>query len=659
LSKNFDKITKEPILIREEERNGMKIEHIFNKVKSDKSGKEKLINSQEFKGNFWLKKKDKYSPPKKNLSSDFARLYYHGLVPENEEDKTIISKYDNDKLERLTNALGDELILISGDFWGIQKFIFDGVTTSKASKILRSRSAMVQLITYAVVEEIKHIFKGSESLLFGAGKFTVLAKKEKDYKKKINNLQQELDSYFLKNFFGQNGFIISFIEIEKDILLKPEDNKHNREKILDELGRQNELNKFKKFDLLNIENDETICINVFENANIDDNNSCKFCNKRITNRELEEEACSICYNQINLGKQLTTNDYINIIKFGKLRNHKEISKKLIEIIKFSKRSYFARFSNYKNHYSWGKTFNISNKEFDEEIDKWALNSYVLKGDFNSIKSFDEYIKDNNGKTVSSGLMALKADIDKLGDTFRELYKEDFRVFNRLSREVDYFFSEYITSLLENKKVYTIFAGGDDLFLIGEYREIVNLAKEIRKEFLVFSLGKTTISMGLVMFKPTTPINFVSDMTDEAEKRAKIERDSIDIFGVSIKFDEFCKIEKEFNQVTDFLESYSKDTSSLYYRLIELCEMKDNLDRALRGEIKFNPKDALWKSKLNYIFRRNIKKRDNDSEIFNKLSRLIEKGEKFKPSIFLKIYNNRDDKNNKENINANKKTYEKY
>ncbi len=48
-------------------------------------------------------------------------------------------------------------------------------------------------------------------------------------------------------------------------------------------------------------------------------------------------------------------------------------------------------------------------------------------------------------------------------------------------------------------------------------------------------------------------------------------------------------------------------------------MKERLDRALSGEIQFNPQDALWKSKLNYIFRRNIKKDDNNSEIFTKLN----------------------------------------
>ena len=236
-------------------------------------------------------------------------------------------------------------------------------------------------------------------------------------------------------------------------------------------------------------------------------------------------------------------------------------------------------------------------------------------------------------------MALKADIDKLGDTFRELYKEDFRKFNRLSREVEFFFSDYITSLVAKREnVYTVFAGGDDLFLIGEYREIVGLAKEIRDEFYQFSLNKTTISMGLVMFKPSTPITFVSKMADDAEKRAKIERDSIDIFGVSMKFEEFIDIEDSFERVVNYLKENGVETTTFYYRLIELCDMRENINRDVRN--------AMWKSKLNYLFIRNIKKENNDIKIFNLLNTLIEKGEKFKPSIFLKIYQNRDEKKEK-------------
>jgi len=593
----------------------MKIAHIFNEVKpkDTKDYKDEFIDRQPFELDYFLSTTyDNYED--NSIDNDFSKKYYHALSPI--DDKSIISKYDAEKIERLTEELGEDLLLISGDFWGIQKFIFDGLTSSKASKILRSRSAMVQLITYAVVDRIKKEFKGSDSLLFGAGKFMILAKNEDAYR--LETIQKELDKYFLENFFGQNGFILSSSIMKNDYL--------------DNLGRDNDTKKLNKFDLLNC-SDEDILIDPFKDADIDDNNSCKFCNKRIVDDELEEDSCSICFNQINLGKKLTTHNYLNIIQFGRLSAHKKIDKNMIKIIELGKKSYYARFSDTPKHFTWGKTFDISDSPYDKETDKWSLNSYVPKDKNDGIKDFSTL---SNG---SSGLMALKADIDKLGDTFRELYKEDFKKINRLSREVEFFFSDYITSLVAKRdNVYTVFAGGDDLFLIGEYREIVELSKEIRDEFYQFSLHKTTISMGLVMFKPSTPINFISKMADEAEKRAKIERDSIDIFGVSMKFDEFYEIEKDFAKVTVFLESQKDDKTALYYKLIDLCDMRENITKDVRN--------AMWKSKLNYLFRRNVKREDNDSEIFTMLSNLIEKGEKFKPSIFLKIYNNRDKKKEK-------------
>jgi len=600
----------------------MKIEHIFNAVKPKTKN---MIASQEFQVEYWNKSKEGYSPPK-DLSSDFSKMYYNALVAT--EDK-IISKYDDEKLKALTDKLGDDLLLISGDFWGIQKFIFDGITTSKASKILRSRSAMVQLVTYAVVDRVKKEFEASEALLFGAGKFMILAKNENS--EKIKTIQEELDDYFLENFFGQNGFILSSATTTEDKLL----NQKEMEDDLLALGADNDEKKLNKFDLLNVE-DDAVVHNIFDEAQKDDD-ICEFCSKRVKTHNVDDtKACRVCFNEIELGKELSKKAYVTIFSSDKME-----SKDNIFIVKLGSRYYYAKFEDEVT--VKGESFDIGSEPYFD-YPKWSLKSHVPTNESKEIKTFSDFITKGE-KTVSSGLMALKADIDKLGDTFRELYKEDFRKFNRLSREVEFFFSDYITSLVSKRdNVYTVFAGGDDLFLIGEYKEIVDLAKEIRDEFYKFSLEKTTISMGLVMFKPSTPITFVSKMADEAERRAKAvtvdgkDRDGIDIFGVSMKYSEFIEIEESFKRVTDFLEKESDDKTSLYYRLIELCDMRENLNRDIRN--------AMWKSKLNYLFRRNVKREDNDSEIFTLLSELIEKGEKFKPSIFLKIYNNRDKKKEK-------------
>ena len=587
-----------------------KIEHIFNEHKGNPN--KEYIRSQEFDIEF-IKNYDKtYSYLPNNIKNDYEKKYYEALQSSSD---SIISKYDDEKINGLVESLGSDILMISGDFWGIQKFIFDGLTSTKASKILRSRSAMVQLITFVVADMIKQEFAKSDTVLFGAGKFLILAQAEANQAQKIAKLQKKIDTYFLQNFFGQNGFILATQQTTKDRLLNQKSEAMKQD--LQLLAKDNERKKLNKFDFKTIDA-AFVVSDIFANH---DEKVCKFCQKRVKANN-SNDACMICDNQIKLGEKLTKNNYLEISN----------SKKDESIVLFD--GYYANFSNNKTSLKEKNCFNISSNKYDG-VAKWSLNSYVPT-DQGNIKTFEAIAKG------STGLMALKADVDKLGDTFREYYMSSFKKFNRLSRELDFFFSDYATNLIENdfKNCYVVFAGGDDLFLIGEYKEVVKFSKKLRKEFYRFSLQKATLSMGLVMFKPSTPINYISHMADKAEARAKAvsvnskDRNGIDLFGISMKFDEFSFIEDEFLKIVNYLEEKKLDTTTFYYRLIELIDMRENINIDVRN--------AMWRSKLNYIIRRNIKKEDNDFNIFNKLYELIEKhGEKCKPSIFIKIYNNRD------------------
>ena len=45
----------------------------------------------------------------------------------------------------INELFGDEMYLISGDFYGIQKFIFDNLSTKNAAKVLRAKSAFCEI----------------------------------------------------------------------------------------------------------------------------------------------------------------------------------------------------------------------------------------------------------------------------------------------------------------------------------------------------------------------------------------------------------------------------------------------------------------------------------------------------------------------------------
>ncbi len=58
-------------------------------------------------------------------------------------------------------------------------------------------------------------------------------------------------------------------------------------------------------------------------------------------------------------------------------------------------------------------------------------------------------------------------------------------------------------------------------------------------------------------------------------------------------------------------------------------INEKLGDEWKKNIQKDIKNAMWKLKLNYLIRRNIDKKDNDYD------------ERFKPSIFLELYRDRD------------------
>jgi len=66
----------------------------------------------------------------------------------------------------ISKLYSDEMYLISGDFYGIQKFIFDRLATKNASKVLRAKSAFIQIFTEYLARYICYrLKKDSEFVL--------------------------------------------------------------------------------------------------------------------------------------------------------------------------------------------------------------------------------------------------------------------------------------------------------------------------------------------------------------------------------------------------------------------------------------------------------------------------------------------------------------
>jgi hypothetical protein len=80
----------------------MKIGHIFNEVKI--TDKKSFIDRQPFEIGYW--QKDVNWEVREDVTDDYSKKYYHALAPI--ADKSVISKYDSEKLDRLVKNLGND-----------------------------------------------------------------------------------------------------------------------------------------------------------------------------------------------------------------------------------------------------------------------------------------------------------------------------------------------------------------------------------------------------------------------------------------------------------------------------------------------------------------------------------------------------------------------
>jgi len=230
--------------------------------------------------------------------------------------------------------LKEKMLLISGDFYGIQKFIFDRLSTKNASKVLRAKSAYIQIFTEYLARYICSELKINENsiLSMNAGKFEILSS-QMDID--LDVIQKIVDDFFVKNFYGLSGVMISSVICQRDDFSNIKQYKALRKKIIDSV----EDRKFQKFNLF--EEDAFDVLNY--DTNIDNSSLCPICNIRKV--EAKKENCSICDGFVELGKKLSFEHIDELVdsdklgmKFDDFVIDIELSSKLKSYILFDGRS---------------------------------------------------------------------------------------------------------------------------------------------------------------------------------------------------------------------------------------------------------------------------------------------------------------------------------
>ncbi len=220
------------------------------------------------------------------------------------------------------------------------------------------------------------------------------------------------------------------------------------------------------------------------------------------------------------------------------------------------------------------------------------------------------------------LGALRMDVDDLGTVFKnKLENATISRHATLSRELRLFFEGYVPKLCkeynENRDkeiLELIYAGGDDLFLVGGWSALPEIAQKIRSEFHDFVTGNhVTLSGGIAIEHMKYPLYQFAARSGEAEKNAKgrDEKNAITFLQLPMKWKEFADVREWHEKFTKVLTGQDQLPRDILTRLSQIY--KDEERWAWRSLYYFHRLQERYKYDEQKAFLRELKQKLNHED----------------------------------------------
>jgi len=471
-------------------------------------------------------------------------------------------------------------LMLGCDFSGIQNFIYT-ISSKAALKGLRARSFYLDIMMEHIIDGLLSLIGLSRAnvIYTGGGHAYVLLPNTDSAKDAVNLLDKKVNEWLIDHFGITLYLAIGTKECSgKDLMNIPYD-KEPYSKIFRELSFEISKKKLHRYNYdqlskLNTKDkgDNTgrecrVCGStdyLVENHG-DNSGVCRFCNwlEKISSAVIKDNIIFLVTDKVveNSASILLPNitseeAYLNILKKEEARRYLEENE-----------AHCIRVYG-KNEGLIG--FNIATK-------LW-FGDYFKKSEDGSVASFPELAEASKG---IKRLGVLRADVDDLGAAFISGFtrtNDNYASLSRyavLSRSLSIFFKYYINSIVSREKVdednqfhlgkeapedgqraaTIVYSGGDDLFIVGAWDQIVELGVELNNEFKKYSQGTMTLSAGISFFDSTYPISRMAEEAGELEEQAKKfdGKNALSLFGRELD------VNKSSGQAFAYLHTYSWET----------------------------------------------------------------------------------------------------
>jgi CRISPR-associated protein Csm1 len=471
-------------------------------------------------------------------------------------------------------------LMVRGDLSGIQSFIYritrpaEDITFRGVAKRLRGRSFYLTLLGDVAGDWLlRKLGLPAANLLFcGGGRFDLLIPTDTDSQQKLVHCLGELEDWLLKTFQGELGFQFVMEGV------RPTDfgDMGRLYAVLEHKLAQSKTQKWKgqmqQDDFFVSTKDEYHACPVCQLTPMDEPRICQMCQQHhqigaklpdttwmafvYDAPSVPQGAVSVLFGLFDttvllmndeevetflLTRQAKTCTYPRFL--GKIR---ELA--LLPALKRPKQEnpgvlYRLNDTSFIPEHiaaGWGLGFRFLANTVPVALKQIALSGRESPTDAGDVLDFEEIAELSMGAKY---LGVLKADVDHLGLLFSDGLKP--LTISRqaaLSHATDLFFCGWLNRLCGNvlttwkegagqahpwrDKVsnlfYVLYSGGDDLFIVGPWDQILELASQLEADFAhyVCHNPNVTLSAGVVPVKPRYPVQRFSQEVSQAEKRAK-------------------------------------------------------------------------------------------------------------------------------------------
>lgn len=234
-------------------------------------------------------------------------------------------------------------------------------------------------------------------------------------------------------------------------------------------------------------------------------------------------------------------------------------------------------------------------------------------------TFDELQKESKGM---KRLGVLRMDVDDVGKLFKtgfgETGKDSIASLARLSSlsfQLSLFFEGWIKKICETTSplIYTVYSGGDDLFLIAPWHIVPDLAAKISTDFGKYSCDNPDvhISGGMAFIHGKYPVYQVAEDAHAAlEVAKKCEgKNSFSFLGQAWNWKQFEDLTGKYQQLVQIVNQLG-GPRSLLQLLQQLASQAAEKARKHKGKPVWGP----WMWLGEYQFRRMLERADKQSQL---------------------------------------------